>query len=124
MNNETKYVVDVMTPSPTVIGPNARAWHAERVAEERGVHDLLVMAQSQCSESSAHGLGMADLRSEFQVVVPLQTGANEVVAICDGDAGVTSEPLMLEGRLEERPTARIDVSVSFKSRSNGTASQA
>jgi cyclomaltodextrinase / maltogenic alpha-amylase / neopullulanase len=49
--------------------------------------------------------------SEFEAVVPLKSGANEVVAGCDGDPGGFSEPLMLEGRLQARPTARVKVSV-------------
>jgi CBS domain-containing protein len=43
MNSETKYVVDVMTPDPVVVGPDEDSWRAEQLAEARGVHDLLVI---------------------------------------------------------------------------------
>ena len=48
--------------------------------------------------------------SEFSAEVPISTGSNQVVAECKSGDG-RSESLMFRGRLEPRPTARIDVSV-------------
>lgn len=50
--------------------------------------------------------------SKFRAEIPISTGTNQVQAICESDSGDgTSEPLGFKGRLEERPTARIKVSV-------------
>lgn len=43
MEIDTKYVVDVMTADPVVVGPDEDSWRAEQLAEARGVHDLLVI---------------------------------------------------------------------------------
>ena len=40
---ENRYVIDLMTRNPTVVGPDMQAWRAFRVAEDAGVHDLLVL---------------------------------------------------------------------------------
>jgi signal-transduction protein with cAMP-binding, CBS, and nucleotidyltransferase domain len=45
MNSETQYVVDIMTPSPVVVGPEMVAWSADHLAQQRGVHHLLVIDQ-------------------------------------------------------------------------------
>jgi signal-transduction protein with cAMP-binding, CBS, and nucleotidyltransferase domain len=39
----TKYVIDIATETPVVIGPDTLAWSAEHLAEQRGVHYLLVV---------------------------------------------------------------------------------
>jgi CBS domain-containing protein len=41
--NTARYVVDLMTPNPVVVGAGASAWSAECLAEERNVHHLIVM---------------------------------------------------------------------------------
>jgi acetoin utilization protein AcuB len=41
--NTARYVVDLMTPNPVVVGAAASAWSAECLAEERNVHHLIVM---------------------------------------------------------------------------------
>jgi predicted transcriptional regulator len=38
-----KYVIDIATKDPVVIGPETIAWSAEHLAEQRGVHYLLVV---------------------------------------------------------------------------------
>ena len=50
--------------------------------------------------------------TSFIVDIPLHPGDNEVVAGCDvGGERVISEPVTFTQRLQQRPTARIDVSV-------------
>lgn len=39
----TKYVIDIASRNPVVIGPETAAWAAEHLAEQRGVHYLLVV---------------------------------------------------------------------------------
>jgi CBS domain-containing protein len=39
----TKYVIDIASRNPVVIGPETVAWSAEHLAEQRGVHYLLVV---------------------------------------------------------------------------------
>lgn len=39
----TKYVIDIASRNPVVIGPETVVWSAEHLAEERGVHYLLVV---------------------------------------------------------------------------------
>jgi signal-transduction protein with cAMP-binding, CBS, and nucleotidyltransferase domain len=41
--NAQRYVVDIMTPNPVVIGSVTTAWAAECLAEERNVHHLIVI---------------------------------------------------------------------------------
>jgi signal-transduction protein with cAMP-binding, CBS, and nucleotidyltransferase domain len=43
MNPQEQYVVDVMTPNPVVVGPEATSWSAASTADRRGVHYLLVI---------------------------------------------------------------------------------
>src|SRR5258708_7796109 len=43
MIQEQKYVVDIMTAGPVLIGPESNAGSAEHLAAVRGVHHLLVM---------------------------------------------------------------------------------
>ncbi len=43
MNTDHKYVVDVMTANPVVVGPETIAWSAELLAQRKSVHDLLVV---------------------------------------------------------------------------------
>lgn len=43
MLHESKYVVDVMTAGPVLIGPEANAASAEQLSARRGVHHLLVV---------------------------------------------------------------------------------
>lgn len=43
MAHECKYVVDIMTSGPVLIGPEANAASADHLAMTRGVHHLLVM---------------------------------------------------------------------------------
>ena len=43
MNTEVKYVVDIMTSNPVVVGPETITWTAECLAQRRCVHDLLVV---------------------------------------------------------------------------------
>lgn len=45
MNSETQYVVDIMSTSPVVVGPETVAWSADLLAQRRGVHHLLVIDQ-------------------------------------------------------------------------------
>ena len=51
--------------------------------------------------------------SSFSASVPVATGSNEIVARCGGGdtESQSSTPVVLEGRLRQRPTARIAVSV-------------
>jgi cyclomaltodextrinase len=51
--------------------------------------------------------------STFEGFVPIASGPNEVVARCADDegSGAVSAPVVFQGRLQERPTARIAVSV-------------
>lgn len=48
--------------------------------------------------------------SHFRAKVPLRTGANHVLASCTSGDGA-SAPLTFQGRLRQRPTSRITVSV-------------
>ncbi len=41
--NRDRYVVDIMTPNPVIIGTDALAWTADCLAEQRDVHHLIVM---------------------------------------------------------------------------------
>ncbi len=43
MKSETKYVVDIMTANPVAVGPDTLAGAAERLAERRCIHELLVV---------------------------------------------------------------------------------
>jgi acetoin utilization protein AcuB len=43
MHHDTKYVVDVMTTNPVVVGTETPAWSASCLAQERSVHHLLVI---------------------------------------------------------------------------------
>lgn len=43
MNPQTQYVVDIMTQNPVVVGPEVASWSADHIAENRGVHYLLVI---------------------------------------------------------------------------------
>ena len=45
MNGDQKYVVDIMTANPVVVGPETITWSAEYLAQRRSVHDLLVVKQ-------------------------------------------------------------------------------
>jgi cyclomaltodextrinase len=77
----------------------------------------LVTGHSDCSDVSLEVNGApvdvpVDVAGgEFRTRVPLSSGHNEVVARC-ADGNGTSAPLRFDGRLRERPTARISVSVS------------
>lgn len=39
----SKYVSDVMTPNPVLVGPDTAVWIAECLAQRNGVHELLVV---------------------------------------------------------------------------------
>jgi cyclomaltodextrinase len=75
-----------------------------------------VVGHADCDDVSLENNG-APVPSEIEIIdesiftsrVPLTTGSNEIVATC-GD-GSTSEPIVFTGRLDRRPTARIDVAV-------------
>jgi Mg/Co/Ni transporter MgtE len=43
MTNDSKYVVDIMTPNPVIVSPETTSWLAECLAHKRCVHDLLVV---------------------------------------------------------------------------------
>jgi CBS domain-containing protein len=43
MTSAKRYVIDIMTHHPVVVGPGVAAWSADHLAEERGVHHLLVI---------------------------------------------------------------------------------
>jgi CBS-domain-containing membrane protein len=43
MISQSKYVVDVMTPNPVLVGPETAVWIAECLAQRKGVHELLVV---------------------------------------------------------------------------------
>jgi predicted transcriptional regulator len=43
MSSLERYVIDVMTPNPVIIGANTSIWAAECLAAERDVHHLVVM---------------------------------------------------------------------------------
>jgi cyclomaltodextrinase len=105
-NDDEPEAVDSPPPGPapvefTVRGGDVFAW--SDTVEGRAECDGVTVAVDGTPVDEPVELN----GSEFSVRVPVAPGPNEVVATCQGDA--SSEPLMLRGRLRDRPTARIDV---------------
>ena len=91
-----------------VQGGDAFAW-SERVSGHSDCSKVSLEVNGQPNEAPVKTIG-----SEFKAVVPLAPGRNEVIARCADANGPEDEsaPLVIEGRLRERPTARISVSVT------------
>jgi cyclomaltodextrinase len=87
-------------------GGDTFAWSQE-VSGQAYCDDVVLEVNGEAVDAPVDVSG-----SEFRAEVPIRSGANDVVARCESEGdGEGSASVTFIGRLEVRPTARIDLSV-------------
>jgi len=119
MGSATKYVIDIATGNPVIVGPQTMAWAAEHLAEKRGVHYLIVLDGYRlagvvccCDLFSAGAAALVNdcMRTELVTIDDQATAAEAARLMRDRDVGclpVVDWTGALRGIVTRRDLARV-----------------